>query len=123
MFAWTFVVLSLGIVLCAISTEAKRKPPKPVSPIVASAIRYSAAGDGRNQYVVAEDAADGKELWRVKIFENRINSSMEEDVQWVFITDLKLADNSLLIRDEKSRCYSLDLATKHLKKLPCLGIF
>ena len=47
----------------------------------------------------------------------------EEDNQWVFISDLKFAGNSLLVRDEKNRCYSIELNTKHVKKAQCGSVF
>jgi hypothetical protein len=105
------------------SAPGKRVPPKPVSPVISNGIRYSAEGDGRDQYVVAADASSGNVLWRVKVFHNHIKFWVEEDVQWVFITDLKLIDNSLFFRDERPRCYSIDLKRKNVKKLQCGNIF
>jgi hypothetical protein len=37
----------------------------------------------------------------------------------VFITDLNLDSNALLIRDEKSRCYRLDLDKKRVTRDTC----
>jgi hypothetical protein len=99
--------------------SAKRLEPKPVKPVVSANIEYSADGDGRTGYVVATQVATGKELWRVKIFHIHVKPWLEEDVQWVFISDLKLLDNTLLVRDEKSRCYRVDLATRHVHKSRC----
>ena len=82
-------------------------------------IRYSAEGHGRDQYVVAADASTGNVLWRVKVFHTYIKPWWEEDVQWISLSDLKIADNSLFVRDEKSRCYSVDLTRKHVKKQQC----
>jgi hypothetical protein len=118
-----FVIVWLALALVAHCAVAKRIPPRPVAPVVADGIRYSADSDGKDSYVVATDTANGDLLWKVKIFHTRIKFWIEEDVQWVYITDLKLTDNTLLIRDEKSRCYSVDLATKHVKKKTCSGAF
>ena len=120
--------LLVGILLLwifgTISTSAKRVPPKDVPPVVVNGTRYSANGDGKDSYVVATDVTSGKELWRVKVFHTRIEFWRgEEDNQWVFISDLKFADNSLLVRDEKNRCYSIDLNTKHVKKAQCGSVF
>ena len=115
------ILLCLFTSICA---TAKRVPPKPVAPIAANGIRYSAHGDGKDSYVVATDEASGKTLWTVKVFHTRINFWRgEEDNQWLFISDLKLGENSLLVRDEKNRCYSVHLNTKRLKKPPCGGDF
>ncbi len=99
---------------------AKRVAPKDVPPIVANGIRYSATGDGRDSFVVATEEATGKNLWRVKVFHTRIEFWRgEEDNQWVFISDLKIAADSLLVRDEKNRCYSIYLNERRVKKTPC----
>jgi len=99
---------------------AKRVAPKDVPPIVANGIRYSATGDGRDSFVVATDEATGKNLWRVKVFHTRIEFWRgEEDNQWLFISDLKIAGDSLLVRDEKNRCYSIYLNARRVKKTPC----
>lgn len=108
-----------AIYLLAVPAVAKRIPPKPVSPVIAGGIKYEASGDGQDQYVIASDAANGKELWKVKVFRSHIKFWEEPDVQLVFITDLKLAGSSLLVKDERSRCYSLDLNTKSVRKTHC----
>ena len=109
----------LIIMLLSRSAQAKRVAPTPVAPVIANGIRYSADGDGRDQYVVAADVTTGKELWKVRVFRTRVNSWREIDVQLVFITTLKLAGNSLLVRDEKARCYSVDLKSHHVKRSGC----
>ena len=115
----TFAVL----LLFATQAVAKRIPPKPVAPVVSNGIKYTAEGDGRDQYVVAADASSGNVLWRVKVFHNHIKFWMEEDVQWVYITDLKLGNDSLLVRDERSRCYSVDLTKRRARKCDCSSVF
>jgi hypothetical protein len=89
-----FSALVVALAFLTGSAAAKRMSQKPVAPIVSGGVRYSADGDGRSQFVVAEDMATGKELWKVKVFHNRIKPWVEEDVQWVFITDLKLVSKT-----------------------------
>jgi outer membrane protein assembly factor BamB len=120
--------LLVGILLLwmfgTICTSAKRVPPKDIPPVVVNGTRYSANGDGKDSYVVATDVPSGNELWRVKVFHTRIEFWRgEEDNQWVFISDLKFAGNSLLVRDEKNRCYSIDMNTKHVKNAHCGSVF
>jgi hypothetical protein len=88
-----------------------------------SGIVYSASGDGADQYLVAKDASSGRELWKVKVFHSHIGFWREPDVQLVFITDLKLMGKSLFVRDERSRCYSIDLTERRVRKHECDGIF
>ena len=44
-------------------------------------------------------------------------------VQWVFITNLKLMENSLFVRDEKARCYSVNLKTHRVHEASCGTVF
>jgi len=102
---------------------AKILPPRPVAPVINNGVRYSADRDGRDQYVVATDISTGKELWKVKVFHTRIKFWVEEDVQWVFITDLRLMDTSLFVRDGKARCYSVDVSSHRVRKVSCGTVF
>jgi len=90
-----------------------------VSPVTSNGIMYSASGNGRAGYVVATDVATGKELWRQRIFKTHIRRKLEEDVQWIFISHLAVDGGNLLVRDEKSRCYTLDLGKHHVRKAAC----
>jgi hypothetical protein len=100
---------------------AKRVAPKPVPPVIANGVRYSVDRAGRDQYVVAQDVATDRVLWKVRVFHTWIDPFKEEDNQWVFINELKLMGNTLLMKDEKSRCYSIGLATHSVKKQECGG--
>jgi len=116
-------IICAALAMTTVIAAAKRVNPKSVAPVVANGIRYSAEGDGRDQYVVATDASTGKELWKVKVFHSRIKFWDEEDVQWVFITDLKIVSNLLFVRDERARCYSVDIKTHRVHKASCDTIF
>ncbi|HEU5350304.1 MAG TPA: hypothetical protein VFU55_01815 [Terracidiphilus sp.] len=117
------VIAGIVLPLVALSAHAKRIPPKPVAPVTNGGIIYSASGDGVDQFVVAKEISSGKELWKVKVFHNHIRFWMEPDVQFVYITHLKLIDNSLFVLDERSRCYSIDLVKKRVKRRKCGGLF
>lgn len=107
----------LALMVLALGAVAKRKAPKPVAPVVANGVRYCAVMNGEDESVAAVDAASGKELWRVKVFHNQIDPSLERDVQDVFITDLTLQGATLLVKDEKARVFSIDLKTRTVKEL------
>ncbi len=114
----TIVVLVLSLVAWP-GISAKRVPAPKVAPVTQAGVTYSADPDGRTGYVVASDAKTGGELWKVKIYHVHINPFIEEDVQWIYITGLKLSGNALLIRNEAGRCYRLDLAKKSVRKDTC----
>lgn len=114
--------LAYIIFALAVSSSAKRAQPKPVSPVVIGGVRYAAGGNGVDEYVVAFDVSSGKKLWALRLVHNEHDPRLEEDVQDVYITDLKAIKGALLVRDEKSRCYSIDLLTKRVnKQLWCHG--
>jgi hypothetical protein len=118
-----FGIQCAAILLVTASARAARLPPKPVTPIIANGIRYSAEGTGRDQYVVAVDVKTCNVLWKVRVFHTNIWSWWEEDVQWVFITNLKLTDKSLLVDSERRWRYSVDLATKRVETQWFGGLF
>jgi hypothetical protein len=97
----------------------KRLEPQPVTPVVYQGVEYSASGDGRIQYVVATAVATSKQLWKLKISRIHIKPWIEEDNQWVFISELKLDGNALIVKDERGRCHRVDLRNRHVKKQPC----
>ena len=111
------------LALVTVSAMAKIMPLKPVVPVEANGVRYSADRDGQDQYAVATDIATGKQLWKVKVFHTPIKFWIEEDVQWVFITELRLMDNTLVVRDGKTRCYAVDVKTQRVRKATCSPAF
>jgi outer membrane protein assembly factor BamB len=116
-------VVHATLVLATMTAVAKIAPLRPVAPVQANGVRYSADRDGRDQYAVATDIATGKQLWKVKVFHTHIKFWIEEDVQWVFITDLRLMDNSLFVRDGKARCYAVVIKNHRVRKAPCSAAF
>lgn len=112
-------LIVIVIIVGSLFAGAKRVPPKPVIPLVQGGIEYSADGDGRDQYLVATDAMTKKELRRARVFHTRIKFWMEEDVQWVFITNLFSIANDVGGRDEKARCYRIATTKKNVKKIAC----
>ena len=113
-----FILLCVPLLIPG-ALYAKRIPPKPVKPVSANGVTYSAEGDGRKGYVVATDTSTQKELWRVQIFMVHIKFWIEEDVQWVYITDLRITGDVLLVRDERAKCYAVGLRDKRVKSASC----
>ena len=112
----TAVTLMIILFVAIEPTSAKRAAPPPVAPVVYKGITYTAPNqNGRAAYVVASDST-GKELFRVKVFDVEIDPKLEEDVQWVFITELRLRGESLLVKDEKGRRFAIDLSTHAVKR-------
>lgn len=94
---------------------AKRSAPAAVPPVVIKGVEYSAPHDAM-AFVVAKGIGLGKELWRVRIYEVRVNPELERDVQDVFITSLSEKDGALLITNERGEKFTLDLQTRKVTR-------
>ena len=116
-------LLAVVISLAVLTATGKIAPPRPVAPVESNGVRYSADRDGKDQYVIATDIPTGNELWKVKVFHTRIKPWIEEDVQWVFITDLKIVNDSLFVKDGKARCYEVEVKTRRVSKVTCVKVF
>jgi hypothetical protein len=110
-------ILSSCIFFSAIPAVAKRSAPKPVPPVIAYGVEYSAPVDLR-AFVVATDTRSHKELWRQRIYSVSINPALERDVQDVFITSLAVNGRALVITNEHNETYVLDLTTRQVSKRP-----
>jgi hypothetical protein len=92
---------------------AKRVAPAKVEPVIHQGVRYIAPNDdGRRAYIQAWDVQTNKKLWDLTIFTNRIDPTLEEDVQWIFIKALNIRDGALIVTSERDKIYQVDLKTK-----------
>ena len=118
-------VKKLSMLLCLllaamIASEAwaKRAAPKPVTPVAHKGVQYVAPNaNGLEGIIEARNEETGKKLWDVVIYTVKIDPSLEQDVQWVFITGLVVQDNTLLVTNEKNEQYILDLKTRKVENV------
>ena len=96
---------------------AKRAAPAKVESIIHQGIRYIAPNDdGRRAYIEAWGVRTDKKLWDLTVFTNRIDPTLEEDVQWVFIKALNIRDGALVVTSERDKIYRVDLKTKTVRQ-------
>ena len=115
----------LAIALCLALTVfagsqawAKRAGPKPVTPVVHDGVKYLAPNDnGCEGRVEARKADTDEKLWDAVIYTVKIDPNLEQDVQWVFITALKIDGDKLHVTNEKKEQYILDLKTRKVEKV------
>ena len=106
------VILLLTLLLAQLAS-AKRIAPVKVDPVIHEGIRYVAPNDdGRRGYIEAWNIGTNKKLWQLTIFTNRIDPTLEEDVQWVFIKGLSIQDGRLMVISERGKTYQVDVNTK-----------
>jgi hypothetical protein len=111
------VLVLSAIALLPYLAPARRAAPPKVEPVIHDGIRYTASNDdGRRAYIEAWDVQTNKRLWDLTVFTNRIDPKLEEDVQWVFIKALSVADDVLLVTSERGKKYQVDLKTKAIKE-------
>jgi hypothetical protein len=113
--AFRTVAVLISFSLAATPVPAKRAAPKPVPPVVADSVEYSAPHEHMG-FVFATDTSSRKELWRERIYAVRIDPALERDVQDVFITTLSIKRGALIITNEHGDTYTLDLSTRKVTK-------
>jgi hypothetical protein len=87
--------------------------PSKVAPVVYEGIRYVAPNDdGRRAYIEAQEIQTNRKLWDLTVFTNRIDPKLEEDIQWVFISELSLRDGTLIVKSERGTTYQVDRRTQ-----------
>ncbi len=108
----------IGFFVLPSAVLAKRIPAPVVEAVVHEGIRYTVPNDkGTVGYVVAWDAATDKQLWKKTIFRTWICPLVEHDVQWIFIKQMRLDGERLILVTEGDKSYSLDLKTRKVRKL------
>jgi hypothetical protein len=110
------IFVELALLLSGLAL-AKRVAPAKVEPVIHQGVRYTAPNDdGRRAYIEARDVQTNKKLWDLTIFTNRIDPSLEEDVQWVFVKALNIRDGALVVTSERDKIYRVDLKTKAVRQ-------
>lgn len=104
----------IGVLFTSTFVIAKRKAPKPVKTIIHKGVMYSASHDTMG--CVAAHKSTVFRWWK-QIYVVKYNLAFETDVQDVYITNLKIEDDNLIIENEKGYVYSLDLETLEVKVL------
>ncbi|MBI5414220.1 hypothetical protein HZA38_01770 [Candidatus Peregrinibacteria bacterium] len=92
--------------------QAKIAIPKDVEPLIYGEIKFIAPREHLG-FIEALDKNTGEKLWELQIYKTIIDPALEEDVQWVFITKLKMATNGrLIVFDSNGKIYSVNIEQK-----------
>ena len=104
----------------------KRKGPAAVPPVTSRGIRYQTVSGARARgfkqdggVIAAVDAASGKELWTLVVYDTDYDAHEETDVQEVYIVRMTLngASDSLLIENERRKRFSVSLRDRSVKEV------
>ncbi|MDM8535175.1 hypothetical protein QUF70_00305, partial [Desulfobacterales bacterium HSG17] len=66
-------------------------------------------------YIEAWDLNTDKLLWELEIYRIEPDKSVEPDIQDVFITNMKIESNILIIKNEENDIFKVDLETKEIQ--------
>ena len=89
-------------------------------PVKVGNVEYSAPhGKSQNQMgcIEARKVESGELLWIRQVYVVKYDPELEGDVQDVYIKNLKVKGNSLIITNERKSEYQLNLKTLHIKVL------
>ena len=115
-----------SLLLVTLLAEAKRGAPAEVLPLTVGNIEYSAPHRNGTQkqmgFIEARNLKSGKLIWNRQIYAVKYVPDLEGDVQDVFIRNIKVKGNSLIVTNERKSEYQLDLKTLEVKVLKGLLI-
>jgi len=123
----TIIMIALICAFTAIVSPAfaKRGAPKYITPVSKDGIEYSAPLDpSQLGFVVASWQKTKGVIWRKQIYviKYEYKYGLEEDIQWVFVSGIRLTDNKLIITNEVDYEYELDLDSLQVKVLKGTGV-
>lgn len=110
------VFIYFFIFMFIFNLNADRMAPKKVEPVNYNGVIYKVNHE-KMGFIEAWDEKSNKLLWEVKIYKVNYNIFLERDVQDIYIKNIFIKNEFLIIIDELSRYYSLDIKTKKVKKL------
>ena len=108
------------------SISASRIPSPAVPPVTSDGVRYeqvrnglTAGFDQMGGYLAAYDAASGKALWTLKVYDNKRDPELEGDVQDVFFKSMTAQpDGTLLIENERGKRFVVDPKARRAAPAP-----
>jgi hypothetical protein len=109
------------LLLATLLAEAKRGAPAEVLPVTVGNIEYSAPHrNGTHKqmgFIEARVPKSGELIWSRQIYVVKYDPDLEGDVQDVFIKRITVEGNNLIIINEKSSKYQLNLHSLEVKVL------
>lgn len=109
---YTFIVLLLTFYLLnSVEVLAIRAfSPAKISPIIYKDIKIVAQNSSpENMGIVqAFDEYTNKLIWSKQVYEVKMNPRIEADAQWVFIEDMRIDGDKLVVTNERQKMFTLD---------------
>ena len=106
---------------------AKRRPPPQVAAVTLDGVRYEqavlargeAGGGQRTGWLAAWRGTSDEPLWRVRVYELKMDERLEGDVQDVFFATMTASPDGheLRITNERGDRFAVDVRTRAVRKL------
>lgn len=110
-----FIVFLLVLCLCysAQVFASRGQAPALIPSIIYKDIKIAAENSSpENMGIVKAFNANNNELiWSTKVYQVIIDPDIEDDTQWVFISEMKIDGDKLIVVNEKKETYILDPET------------
>ena len=106
-----FIVLFLAVCLLnPVNVFASRVSPVKISPIVYKDVKIVAENYSPDNMGVVQafDIKTNKLIWSKKVYEVKIKPRVEADTQFVFIKEMKIDGDKLIVVNEKEKAFTLD---------------
>lgn len=123
----TFAIVAVALFALS-AAAAKRIAPRDVEPVTAGTTTYRVphfgASHGQDQnggFVQAWDARTRTLLWDRRVYRTVHDPGTEGDAQDVFITEIRVAGEKLLVTNEASERFEMDLASGRVRALTPLA--
>ena len=97
--------------ICTLQVFASRAyAPITISPIIYKDIKIVAENSSPDNMgiVKAFNVNTNKLMWSKKVYKVKIKPGIEDDTQWVFIKEIKINNDKLLVVNENNKIYKVD---------------
>ena len=105
----------------------KRRAPPKVAAVTLDGVRYEQAvlaraeadGGQRTGYLAAYQGASDERLWRIRVYQLKIDPALEGDVQDVYFATMSASPDGheLLIANERGEHYAVDVRTRDVRRV------
>lgn len=112
-----YMLIAFLIVYCLINPAqvfaSRAFAPVKITPIIYKDAKIVAENNSpENMGIIqAFDINTNKLLWSKQVYKVRMKPNVEADTQWVFIKDIKIEGDKLVVINEKQKTYTLDPIT------------
>ena len=108
----TFLLVFFLINPVQVFASRDRAPVK-ITPIIYQGIKIVAENSSPYDMgrVQAFDINTNKLIWSKQVYEVKMKSNVEADTQWVFIKDMKIDGDKLIVINERQEMFTLDPIT------------